>query len=246
MKRLSAVVLSFLLLCCCTVFAAAESPEQVLKNIDAVVGAPKDQNVKLKIMLVDRAGKVNIREMQQYQKGTEMRLAKFLSPADQKGIGFLSLPNDVMYLYQPAFKKVRAIASHVKNTKFAGTDFTYEDLQSFNMSEKWKVKNMTEKDGMYVLELELKEGKTSDYSKIVITARTDDNFPVKTELFDRTGKACKTLVRENVEKIGGYLIAKSMTMEDLKTGHKTTMEIVEQKYDTGLSDDMFTERFLAK
>ena len=77
------------------------------------------------------------REMSMLQKGSEKRFVKFLSPTAQAGIAFLSLPDDVMYIYLPALKKVRRIASHVKNTKFAGTDFTYEDMEAARYSDKY-------------------------------------------------------------------------------------------------------------
>jgi hypothetical protein len=52
------------------------------------------------------------------------------SPASEAGIAFLSLPDDLMYLYMPAFGRERRIASHVKNQSFAGTDFSYEDMEA--------------------------------------------------------------------------------------------------------------------
>ncbi|NIM57731.1 MAG: outer membrane lipoprotein-sorting protein, partial [Candidatus Aminicenantes bacterium] len=80
------------------------------------------------MVLIDKNGKEKDRDAVMLQKGSEKRMIKFLSPADQKGIAFLDLPNDMMYLYLPAFKKVRRIAAHIKNQKFAGTDMTYDDL----------------------------------------------------------------------------------------------------------------------
>jgi outer membrane lipoprotein-sorting protein len=37
-----------------------------------------------------------------------------------------------------------------------------------------------------------------------------------------------------------------MTMEDLKEKRKTILELQEIKFDVGLSDDIFTERFLMR
>ena len=91
---------------------------QILEKVDDVINAPKDQDIKIKLILIDKNGKESMREMSMLQKGSDKRLVKFLSPADQRGIAFLSLPNDVMYLYLPAFKKTRRIASHIKNNKF--------------------------------------------------------------------------------------------------------------------------------
>ncbi len=131
---------------------------QILTNLDDVMNAPKDQTLKQKVVLIDRKGNEKERVMQIYQKGDDKRMAKFLSPADQKGIAFLSLPNDVIYLYLPAFKKVRRIATHVKNTKFAGTDFTYEDMEAKRYSEKWIPELIKAENDNYELELKPKSG----------------------------------------------------------------------------------------
>lgn len=53
---------------------------------------------------------------------------RFLSPAD-KGIAFSSHHIRFFYLSLVS-RKTRRIASHVKNTRFAGTDYTYEDLEA--------------------------------------------------------------------------------------------------------------------
>jgi len=69
------------------------------------------------------------------------------------GIAFLSLPDDVMYLYLPAFHKIRQIASHVKNQNFAGTDFTYDDLSAFRMAEKHTAVMISQDGKYYVVKL---------------------------------------------------------------------------------------------
>jgi len=231
---------------CASVFAAGETPEQILKAVDGVTGAPKDQTVQMKLTLIEKGGKQSAREMTEYQQGAEKRVSKFTSPADQKGIAFLSLPNDEMYLYLPAFSKVRRVASHVKNTKFAGTDFTYEDLDPKDLSITWDAKSVKSADGLNVLELALKSGKTSDYSKLVLSARQDNNYPVKIDMYDKSGKLFKVLTREDVKQFGAYWTSMKITMNDLKSGHTTIMDVTNPKFDTGIPADTFTERFLSK
>ncbi|NIR52116.1 outer membrane lipoprotein-sorting protein, partial [candidate division KSB1 bacterium] len=75
--------------------------------------------------LTEADGDQAVRRMEIYQKESEKRLVRFLAPADQRGISFLSLPDEIKYLYLPAFRRVRRIASHMENQKFAGTDFSY-------------------------------------------------------------------------------------------------------------------------
>lgn len=220
--------------------------QQVLEQSDDVFNAPADQYWELKVVITDREGRQKTREAIMYQKGAEKRLTKFLSPADQRGIAFLSLPNDVQYLYLPAFSKTRRIASHVKNSKFAGTDFTYEDMEAKRDAEKWNATFQGEDDKQVILAMTLKPGKTSDYSRMVKWVRKDNYFPTRLELYDKGGILKKVLLRERIEKVDGFWTNREYEMRDVVENHSTRMILNTIRFNTGLRDDLFTERFLAQ
>jgi outer membrane lipoprotein-sorting protein len=219
---------------------------EILSKVDDVVNAPKDQDLKIKLILIDKEGKEETRELVMFQKGSDKRMVKFTSPASQKGIAFLSLPNDIMYLYLPAFKKTRRIASHVKNTKFAGTDFTYEDMEAKRYSEKWIPELLKRDESHYILQLKPKERIVTDYSKLIMWIRTDNFYPTKIEFYDKANNLCKIMKREKIEKVDKYWVSKESEMEDLKAKHKTKMILLDVKFDSGLSEEIFTERYLIR
>ena len=219
---------------------------QILTMVDDVINAPKDQDLKLKLILIDKDGKEEVRQMSMLQKGCDRRMVKFLSPASQKGIGVLSLPDDIMYLYLPAFKKTRRIASHVKNTKFAGTDFTYEDMEAKRYSEKYTPEILKKDENHYILQLKPKKDVKTDYSKLIMWVRTDNFYPTKIECYDKGNNLYKVTVTEKIEKVGKYWVSKESEMEDLKAKHKTKMILEDVKFDSGLSNEMFTERYLTR
>lgn len=229
----------------------ADEPEftalQVLMKADAVVNAPADQEVTLEMILIDDAGNETRRGARMWQKGSDRRLIKFTSPAEQKGIGFLDLPDGVMYLYMPAFKKVRRIASHITNTSFAGTDFTYDDMAAINYADGYSP-TLIESDpaGPYVLELVPREDVTSDYSKLVMSVRRDNFYPVRIEHYSQDGELWKVMERTGIENTDGYWVAREAEMSDLQKAHKTRMVLGEIKFDQGLSDDFFTQRYLKR
>ena len=227
-------------------FAQNISAMEILKNVDTVVNAPKDMHQFSRMILIDKDGDEKVRESEMYQKGDEMRLVRFLSPADQKGIGFLSLPNDVMYLYLPAFRKIRMIASHVKNTNFAGTDFSYDDMSSFKYSKEYDPQLLETGDNVYVLELTPKPDVEKDYSKLVVQVRKDNFYPVKIDHYDKGGNLWKVMVREKLIKKDDYWIALEMEMKDLKKLHSTKMITDKIELDTGLTNKTFTKRNLKK
>lgn len=228
--------------------AAAEplTAEQILAKVDAVVNAPKDQSMTMKLVLVDKGGGEKEREIVMKQKGSEKRLARFTAPADQKGIGFLSLPDGLMYIYLPAFKKTRRIAGHIKNNKFAGTDFSYEDMEARPYADGWKAAIVTQDAGTYVLRLQPMDAGSTQYGSLLVTVGADDFFPTKIRYFDRGGKEVKVMDRTDVAVIDGYLVARTSEMRDLASEHVTRMILSEVKFDSGISDDVFTERSLAQ
>ena len=250
MKRV--IVLSVVVFCTIIFISQSWAQElsfsaaQILDKMDHVLNAPKDQDVRVKLILIDKNGKEKVREMSMLQKGSDQRMVKFLSPADQKGIAFLSLPDDIMYLYLPAFKKVRRIASHVKNTKFAGTDFTYEDMEAKYFSEKYNPELLKKEEDLYILQLQPKKGIQTDNSKLIVWVRKDNFYPTKIEYYDKGYNLYKLMKREKIEQVDGYWISRESEMEDIKAKHKTKMLILDVILDSGLSDDIFTKRYLSR
>ena len=214
----------------------------ILKKLDGVMYSAKDMTGKTKIIIIDKKGKKTIREATIKQKGTDKRLFRFTAPASQAGIATLSLPNDVMYLYMPAFGKERRISSSVKSQKFAGTDFTYEDMESKKYSDKYTAKLIKTESAVYVIELSPKSSKSA-YSKLILKVNKVNYYPTYTEFYDK-GKNKIKIANYTFEKIGKYWNAKKVVMKDLKKNHTTIMMMNDVKFDTGLSDEEFTVRKL--
>ena len=227
-------------------YAQNLSALDILKKADAVVNAPKDMHQFSRMILIDKDGDEKVRESEMYQLGAEKRLVRFLSPADQKGIGFLTLPGDMMYLYLPAFHKIRRIASHVKNENFAGTDFSYDDMSSFKYAEEYDPKLLETKEDVYVLELTPKPNVEKEYSKLIMTIRKDNFYPITFEYYDKAGHLWKVMERRKLQKKGNYWIPMEMEMKDLKKQHTTKMITDKVELDSGLTDKTFTKRNLQK
>ncbi len=237
--KLSILVSTFFLLSGINV--KAQDAVSILKKMDDVMFSSKDMIGKQKIILIDKTGKQETREATMQQKGTDKRIFRFTSPASQTGIAVLSLPDDVMYLYLPAFGKERRIASSAKNQKFAGTDFSYDDMESKSYSEKYIPKLLKTEANVFVLELTPKS--SSDYSKIIINTNKTNYYPELMEYYDKGGNKIK-VAKYTFKKVGKYWNPSEIEMTDLKTNHKTKMQMSDVKYDTGLTDDDFTVRKL--
>ncbi|MBI4646004.1 MAG: outer membrane lipoprotein-sorting protein [Bacteroidia bacterium] len=225
-----------------SIFSAnAQDANTILKKMDDVMYSPKDMTGKQKIILTDKNGKQETREATMQQKGTDKRMFRFTSPASLAGIAVLSLPNDIMYLYLPAFGKERRIATSAKNQNFAGTDFSYDDMESKAYSEKYIPKLLKTEANVFVIELTPKS--KSDYSKIIVNMNKTNYYPESMEYYDKGGNKIKE-AKYTVKKVSNYWNAELVEMTDLKKNHKTKMQMYDVKYDTGLTDDDFTIRKL--
>ena len=222
---------------------SAQDANEILQKLDKVLYSAIDQQNKVTIILIDKDGDESKREADVIQKGNDMRLVRFTSPASQAGIAFLSLPKDVMYIYMPAFGKERRIASHVKNQKFAGTDFSYDDMEAKLLSSKYDPELIDQDSETYTLQLIPKPGLKTDYSKQVMKINNQDFYPLTAEYYDKGGKKVKEAIYQ-YEKIGNYWSSKEILMKDLKRNHSTKMIVSDVIFDQGLSDDEFTVRML--
>jgi outer membrane lipoprotein-sorting protein len=227
---------------------AQDSPsaEELLARIDAVSAAPRDQDFEANLILTDAAGNRSERSIRIYQKGADRRMARFLSPADQKGISVLTLPDGSIYLYLPAYKKVKRIASHVKNSSFAGTDFTYEDMEAMKYAEKYTASLGPVDARHYVLDLVPRDAEDSAWSRIRVWALKDNFVPVTVEYYDRKATLARLLTSSAVEKIKSYWVAREREMHDLASNHRTRMVLTNIRFDSGLSDELFTTRYLER
>ena len=241
MKTMKLSVLASALLMLIGFNVNAQGPNDILKKMDDVMYASKDLTGNNTIILIDKNGKQETREATLLQKGTDKRMFRFTSPASQNGIAVLSLPNDVMYLYLPAFGKERRISTSVKNQNFAGTDFSYDDMESVRYSDKYNPELIKTENNVFVLKLTPKGH--SDYLKVIVYINKTNYYPEKMEYYDKGNNKIKE-AKYTFKKVGSYWNASEIEMTDLKKNHKTKMQMSDVKYDTGLSDDDFTVRKL--
>jgi len=237
--RLSVLVSALLLI---VSIANAQNASSILTQMDDVLFAPKDSKGKMKIIITDKNGKQKVRDAISLQKGLNKKLFRFTAPASQAGIATLSLPNDLTYLFLPAFGKERRISSSVKSQKFAGTDFSYDDMEAKLYAEKYVPKLIKTENDVYVLEL-IPISKKSEYSKLIAKIHKTNYYPTFIEYYDKGGKKIKEATFK-FEKIGKYWNNKEILMTDLKKNHKTKMIKTGVQFDIGLTDDDFTVRKL--
>lgn len=245
------LILSLIFILPASVRAQSRGQEILKKVEDQTIGplAPADIQAEMIMTIKTAKGEEKRRELLVWTKnnpvGDDWRLMKFLTPADIKDLGLLVLGDDQMYLYLPEFQRVRRIASHNKKESFVGSDFSYDDLGTSGFSAFFTPELKSEDEKSWKLELIRKPGAKKQYAKILMTVDKTTALPVRLELYDDSGELYKVETQEN-SRVGKYWIPVKFTMENVKAGTSTTLELRNVKVDQNLSPEIFTERNLKR
>jgi hypothetical protein len=246
--------------------AGAETAREMLDHAKEVNDArrPKDVTQKFTMTLVDSRGSKRVRDLVTYAKEYGARETRtitfFQSPSEVKGVGFLawSYPNrdDDQWLYLPALKRVRQITANTRRQSFQGSDFSYEDLQLFDDIRDWTeedaasalIKENETIDGMpcAVIEVRPKE-KEIQYSRFILWLDRKESTFRKIEFYDVKDDALlKVLGFGDWKTVDGVPTPHRLEMVNSKKGTRTLMEFAEVRYNQGLADEIFTQRYLER
>ncbi len=217
----------------------AQSAKVLLQNMDLLIAAPKDKEASVLMLITDKSGKEKKREASLKQKGKFKKLYRYTKPEKQAGIATLSLPDDVIWLYMPAFGKAIRISLLSKSQAFTGTDFSQEDMSGIPYSDRYDpiIINANDPD-FYTLELTPKSKKTK-YSKIILTMDKTNYYPIKMEFFNKSNNYFK-LATYTYKKKNNYWYAKEVIMTSVLKKHSTSILLTDVKFDQGLDDEIFT------
>jgi outer membrane lipoprotein-sorting protein len=158
-------------------------------------------------------------------------LCLFDSPADVKGTALLTYAHktqdDDQWLYLPAVKRVKRIASSNRSGSFVGSEFAYEDLASQEI-EKYSHRYLRDEavDGndCFVLSRVPVDPKTSGYSRQEIWIDQAEYRTLKVEYFGRNGSLLKTLTASAYLKLGDrFWRPTRMTMVNHQTDKSTDL-----------------------
>lgn len=239
----------------------AQTPEEkgltIAKAIKARDLGWGDSQAELTMILRDRKGREVVRQMRskslEVDGDGDKGLTIFDTPLDVKGTSFLSFShiegNDDQWLFLPALKRVKRIASRNKSGPFLGSEFAFEDLSSFEV-EKNTYKYLRDEDlnglNCYVVEMDPVDP-YSGYTRVQAWVDQDHYRVHKIDFYDRRDTLLKTLTVEGYQLYKEkYWRADRQMMVNHKNGKSTEIEIKNLRFDTGLTSADFNENKLAR
>ncbi len=172
-------------------------------------------------------------------------LTFFEQPADQRGTRVLVLARDQMWIWLPAYAKVRRIASHVTQQSFMGTSYSQDDMNASRFGDVYAATVSAETPASVTLELTPKPGALVPYPRVQLTVGAADHLPTQIKYFNATGSHIKTETRSGYECRGAICLPGVMRIDDLtRPGAWTELRRTAWEADTGIGEDVFTVRTL--
>jgi len=258
------------------VAAADKSSEQIALSVEQIVDRTNhvayyqgvDGRAKVKMTITDSQGRKRIREItmlrwdqpdpnqpKQGQRkdssfcGEQKIYAFFDRPADVYKTVFMVWKHldkdDDRWMYLPALDLVKRISATDKRTSFVGAHFLYEDVSGRNINDDVHELAKTTKD-YYVLRNTPKDPKLVEFAYFDMWIHRKSFIVVKTDYYDNQDKKYRTYEALEIKQIQGYPTVTKAKMTDLRTNGNTLLEYTDIKYDIGIPESIFTERYLRK
>lgn len=256
-RHFSAPLLALITLVWVSSSATAAEPDAqsiIANSLQAFYYAGKDMRTRISMRLINAQGQERKREMTLLRKNTgeggEQRYyIYFHAPSDIKGTTFMVWKylhkEDDRWIFIPAIKLVRRIAADDKRSSFIGSDFTYEDVSGRSVDDETHALLRTEEmAGRAAYVIESKPKAQADYVRRLSWIDQQHELPLKEEYFDARDEKVRVFTANEIEQVDGHWTVTARTMKNLQTGHRTQTHFTNIKYDVGLKQNLFTERYL--
>jgi hypothetical protein len=246
-----------LLLCVIASFsvgARAETADGIVGRLRSMVEPVHDRTMRVTIHLQNTGDSADVRSLRGFEKKTSEGwkvLWVFDSPRDLAGTGFLSWTRrsqpDLLWAYFPAQARVRQLPKPAQQTRFQGSDFSYEDLRLLAFD--YEAQHRLEGEAVcgdarcYVLETTLPAG-AFPYETLKSWLRTDTLLPERVEFRGRELMKVMRVLRAG--RVQGIPTLLAVEMETADQTHRTEVDFEQVAYNTGLDESFFSTARLSR
>jgi len=254
-------ILPAILLCLLPFSLLAETPEEkglaIAQEADRRDSGFRNYTNDVQMILKNKQGQESVREIRsrtlEVEDDGDKSMTIFDKPRDVKGTALLSFTHktgpDDQWLYLPALKRVKRIASDNKSGPFMGSEFAYEDITSQEI-DKYTYKFLRDDtlDGLDVFVFErYPVDKKSGYTRQIIWLDQENYKERKIEYYDRKNVLLKTLVFADYNLyLDKYYRAHDMYMVNHQKGKSTRLLQTNFNFDVELTDRDFDKNSLKR
>ncbi|BBO89060.1 outer membrane lipoprotein-sorting protein [Desulfosarcina ovata] len=268
MKRCFLIPLAGLLLATSSAMAQTATPtsdEIIHKANHMALYQGADTKSKVSLTITDKQGRMRKRAFRSLRKNddnldrNQKYYTFFQAPADVRKMTFMVHKHadleedDDRWLYMPSLDLVKRIAASDKRTSFVGSDFLYEDISGRSPKDDFhELVGTTEE--YYVIKNTPKKPDTVEFAHYIAHIDKKNFLPMKIEFFKNDGRAYRVIESLQVDAIkakqnGRPVIYPTVTIsvaKNLESGSTTKMTVSDVRYNVGIRDDIFSERYLRR
>jgi hypothetical protein len=225
--------------------SADEAGVKALKTLDEAMTVAEDQYNKYECITQEPGGNQSSLTFEVHNKGAEWRRMEILGPADARGTRVLIRSLTQIYVYMPAHKKVRRVASHIRSRGFMGTTMSFDEMAVATYSPYFTANLLEETDTHWIVEAKLKPGADFPYPRLELEIIKEHGQASAIRYFNDKGVKLKTETRSDYRCQKKICSPKKVKMVDhIAGGRWTELTQVEWKVNTGIKDSYFTVRSL--
>lgn len=265
MKNLFLTIIMILMVFVTSSFGGGLTPDEIINRANrASLYQGDDIKGRLSIKITDKLGRKRSRVLNMMRKNSpdnddQKYFVLFLRPVDVKKMVFMVFKHDDLekdddrWLYMPGLDLVKRIAASDKRTSFAGSDFLYEDISGRSPKEDnhFLIK---ETEDFYLIKGIPKDSDSVEFEHYRAYIDKENFIPLKVEYYKKNDRLYRTIEARNIEKIKAVKDGKSITYptvtlsvaKDLESGSESIMKLGKIKYNSGIKDKYFSERFLRR
>lgn len=235
--------------------AAAPTVDEIINkaNLAAYYGGD-DGRAKVVMTITDGQGRIRTSEFVILRKdikdgGEQKFYVYFKKPSDVRKMVFMVHKHidrdDDRWMYLAKLDLVKRIAGSDKRTSFVGSNFFYEDVSGRGVDEDHH-ELLEETDKFFVVKNTPQKPAGVEFASYTVWIDKQSFLPLKAEYFDREGRKYRVVEALETETIQGLPTVLKSRVQDLLTGGETVSEFKNIKYNIGLNEKIFTERYLRR
>lgn len=213
-----------------------------------------DGKASVHMTITDKQGRTRERDFVILRKDKEDGKDQFFyiyfkKPSDVRKMVFMVWKHldkdDDRWLYLPAMDLVKRIAASDKRTSFVGSDFLYEDVSGRGINED-EHELVSQDEKYYVIKNTPKDKNSVEFSSYTIWIDKTTFLPKKAEYLDKSETKYRTVEALEIETVDNFPTIKKSKVTNHETGGNTILEFNNIKYNIGLKENIFTERYLRR
>lgn len=235
--------------------ASSLSVEEIVNKANlASYYAGADGQADVKMTITDGQGRQRLREFRilrlDIADGGDQRFyVYFQKPTDVTKMVFMVWKHpgqdDDRWLYLPALDLVNRIAASDKRSSFVGSHFVYEDVSGRGIEQDVH-ELLVRTEEYYLIRNTPKQSKEVEFAYYDVRIDVNTFMPMKAEYFDAQGNLIRSTEVLEIQEIQGQPTVIKSIARDLVRQGETVMEFSQVRYDVGLTENIFKERYLRK